>query len=142
MKTKIMSKPFIKKLILSGKFPSNTAVLSFYGEFQEKMNFPPNIKHLCLCIDDFRTMWEVENPETFHIPDFERAARFVLECEKLGLDIICQCEAGHSRSAGASMAIEEFYNHDGIKIFADYLYSPNPIFYNNLYNCLNKIRYK
>jgi len=39
--------------------------------------------------------------------------------------LICQCEYGQSRSAGVAAAVKQFFDKDGIEIFADDRYFPN-----------------
>lgn len=136
MKVTICSRSEIQKLLHS-HFPENTAVVSFYGEDEPPVHFPPEIYHLRLYIDD---VWysEVEDPSSYHLDDFRKIARFVLSCEKKKMDIICQCHVGVSRSAGAAAAILEFFEHNGISIFADYHYTPNQMFYQILYRCLKE----
>ena len=52
--------------------------------------------------------------------------------------LICQCEHGQSRSAATASAITEYYNSDGIKIFASDEYFPNKIVYRKIYEALSK----
>ena len=69
--------------------------------------------------------------------DSVKMADFILEQAAKGIDtIICQCEHGQSRSAGAAAAIEEFFNKSGISVFAEYRYCPNQIIYNKLIKAL------
>ena len=49
-----------------------------------------------------------------------------------GLDIICQCEYGQSRSAGCAAAILEHFQGNGITIFRDYKYYPNKLIFNKV----------
>ena len=56
-----------------------------------------------------------------------------------GMDIICQCEYGQSRSAGCAAAILEHYEHRGIDIFRDYKYYPNQLIFNKIYDALNSL---
>ncbi|MBR2788848.1 MAG: dual specificity protein phosphatase family protein [Erysipelotrichaceae bacterium] len=136
MDVKICSRKEIQKLIHS-KFPENTAVISFFGEDEKPVYFPANITHIRLNIDDVLPS-EVEDPESYHMEDFRRVARFVFCCRKAGMNIVCQCEAGISRSAGTAAAIKEFFDQDGLSIFTDYRYIPNQVFYKNLYRCLKE----
>ena len=54
------------------------------------------------------------------------------------MDLICQCEYGQSRSAACAAAILEFYDKNGISIFADYRYYPNQLVYNKVKDALEK----
>lgn len=139
MNVYICSRKEIQKLIRSG-FPDNTAVISYFGEGERPVFFPPQIKHLRIYIDDISTN-EVSNPNDYHINDFKNVAQFILECDRKNMNILCQCEAGISRSAATAAAILEFYEQKGIKVFSDYRYNPNKLFYNSIYRCLNEYKY-
>jgi hypothetical protein len=52
---------------------------------------------------------------------------------------VCQCEYGQSRSAACAAAIKEYYDHDGISIFADYRYYPNQLIFNKLLDALKTV---
>ncbi len=73
--------------------------------------------------------------ETF-LPEAERLAAFILAAKRDGLDILCQCEYGQSRSAGCAAAILEFFEGTGISVFADYRYYPNQMIYHKVYDAL------
>lgn len=73
--------------------------------------------------------------ETF-FPKADELAEFIVEAHNDGCDFICQCEHGESRSAATAAAITEFYNHNGIEIFANYKYCPNQLIYNKVYDAL------
>lgn len=136
MKVKIYSRKQIQKLIHSN-FPKNTAVISFFGEGERPVYFPDGIIHLRLDIDDLSASC-IKDPDSYHIDDFRRIAKFVRLCDYKGLDIICQCEAGISRSAGTAAAILEYFEQDGLSVFSDYRYAPNQVFFNNLLFCLQE----
>ena len=72
-----------------------------------------------------------------YFPEANQLADFILTAEKQGLDIICQCEYGQSRSAACAAAIMEFFYGTGIKIFADYRYYPNQLIFNKVLDALN-----
>lgn len=59
-------------------------------------------------------------------------AEFICSAVKDGLDIICQCEYGESRSAGCAAAILEHFERNGISIFADFRHYPNKLVYHKL----------
>jgi predicted protein tyrosine phosphatase len=50
--------------------------------------------------------------------------------------IVCQCEAGISRSAGVAGALSKIYNNDDTLFFKKYI--PNKYVYNMLLNCYYK----
>ncbi len=80
------------------------------------------------------------SPESY-FPDgsVSNMAKFIMDVYNDGMEIICQCEYGQSRSAGCAAAILEHFFHRGISIFADYKYFPNKLIYNKLLEELNKI---
>lgn len=65
-------------------------------------------------------------------------AEFVLSSMLDGCEIICQCESANI-SAGCAAAILEYYDKNGMGIFADYRYTPNQMIYNKLYNSLIRL---
>lgn len=70
-------------------------------------------------------------------PEVDELAKFIKKVVKEEYDIICQCEYGQGRSAGCAAAILEYYEHSGIKIFANYKYCPNQMIFNKLYKALS-----
>ena len=59
-----------------------------------------------------------------------------------GMDIICQCEHGQSRSAACAAAIKEHFEKSGIEVFADYRYYPNQMIFNKLRDALSRRNHK
>ena len=59
-----------------------------------------------------------------YMPEADALAAFICQARAAGLDILCQCEYGQSRSAACAAAILEYFNGTGISIFADYRYYP------------------
>ena len=55
-----------------------------------------------------------------YFDEADAVARFIHEAVSCGLEIVCQCEYGQSRSAGLASAILEHYERRGIEIFRDY----------------------
>lgn len=78
------------------------------------------------------------NYETY-FPEAEELAKFIINVKKDGLNIICQCEYGESRSSGCAAAILEYFYKTGISVFADYKYYPNQVVYHKVYDALTKI---
>ena len=54
-----------------------------------------------------------------------------------GLDIICQCEYGESRSSGCAAAILEYFYKTGNFCFTDYRYYPNQVIYHKVFDALS-----
>ena len=75
-----------------------------------------------------------------YFTEAEELAEFVMEAQSDGLDIICQCEYGQSRSAGCAAAILEFFYGKGISVFSDYRYWPNQMIFHKLYDALENLR--
>jgi len=71
-----------------------------------------------------------------YMADVDRLAEFVIKSMNDGLNIICQCDYGQSRSAACAAAILEYYEHNGISIFADYRYYPNQLVFNKIHEAL------
>jgi hypothetical protein len=149
MKVSIYSREAAERLLREG-FPDNTAVISFYN--------PPNRRGSVSVIDkpvdysagtsrvfqialndiDISVLGDLSlTPETF-FTEAEELAEFIYAAKNDGLDIICQCEYGQSRSAGCAAAIREHFNGDGIQVFADYRYYPNQLVYNKVFAALEK----
>lgn len=147
MNVSIYSRTAIQKRI-NNDFPANTAVISFYDPKDSRgygNNTPVDYLEQCerifyVCIHDI----DIEVLEDFgltfetYFPEVDELADFIIQSEKDGLDIICQCEYGQSRSAACAAAILEYFYHNGISIFADYRYYPNQLIFNKILNSLKK----
>ena len=72
-----------------------------------------------------------------YFPEAGDLAKFIYEAKNDGLDIICQCEYGQSRSAACAAAILEHFYKTGISVFADYRYYPNQMVYHKVFDALN-----
>ena len=64
-----------------------------------------------------------------YLLEADALAAFIYQARADGLDILCQCEYGQSRSAACAAAILEHFDSTGISIFADYRYYPNQVVY-------------
>jgi len=142
MKIEIHNFESIEKLARN-EFEAGTALISI-GDSDAQ---PPRLKHkpefiLRLVFDDVYPgqINAMHNTHAiFSDKQAERIADFVLK-NKINT-LICQCEFGQSRSAGCAAAITEYLHGDGIKIFADELYSPNKLVYKKVLQALeNKER--
>ena len=94
-----------------------------------KLHYAPDYT-LRLEFDDIRPSDIVNDSDKFFYKLFsERQAHhiasFVFEHKDEVETIICQCEYGMSRRAGVAAAIKEYFNNDGISIFADKNYYAN-----------------
>ena len=127
MNVKICSRKEIERL-LNYDFPADTAVISFYDpdstprvDYQKKAD-----SVLYVSLDDFQT----------ELPQAKEIAKFIRTAEAKGLNIICQCESGQSRSAGCAAAILEYYYHTGQSIFGNNRYHPDEMIFYKLLNVL------
>ena len=73
-----------------------------------------------------------------YFPEADDLAKFIYSAKLDGLDIICQCEYGESRSSACAAAILEHFYKNGISIFADYRYYPNQVVYHKVFDALEK----
>jgi len=102
------------------------------------MNLPLHIESYQVAMDGP----ELSLVEKFHLageiffPEAEIIAHFVFYAKTAGLDIICVCENGINTSAGCAAAIRQFFDRDGIEVFANYVYSPNRLMYHKILDAL------
>lgn len=145
MQVQIFSRDAIEKL-LKGDFPQNAAVVSFYdppnirtGEITKPVDYKGKAERVFTVplydididiLEDYGLTFET------YFPEVDRLAAFIDKAYRDGLDIICQCEYGQSRSAACAAAILEHYYKNGISVFADYRYYPNQLVYNKVYAAL------
>lgn len=146
MKVSVYSRAEAEKMIADGKFPKNTAVISFYD---------PKIKHIDSdydCVDYYGHADEVFYSELddldigyltrkglsydVYFPEADELAEFIYSAYNNGMNIICQCEYGQSRSAGCAAAILQHFYGTGIDIFADYRRYPNQVVYHKVLDAL------
>lgn len=148
MKVSIYSRNEIEKLI-DNNFPKDTAVISFYDpkgirsdnltpvdfKNQAEMIYQVAVYDIDIeCLEDYNLTFDTYLPEAKEIADF------IYKAKEKGLDIICQCEYGQSRSAGCAAAILEHFEKNGISIFADYRYYPNQVVFNKILNALKEVK--
>lgn len=73
-----------------------------------------------------------------YFPEADALAAFIYRARGEGMDILCQCEYGQSRSAGCAAAILEHFEGRGIDVFADYRYYPNQLVYHKVFDALGR----
>ena len=146
MKVSIFSREVIQTLI-NGLFPSKTAVVSFYTPPTDRKkdyvpvdycNKPDRLFYVCAHDIDIDTLPRYGLTYDTYMPDADALAHFIKSAVKEDLDIICQCDYGQSRSAACAAAILEYYEKNGITIFADYRYYPNQLVFNKVLNALRE----
>lgn len=142
MNVQIYSRTNIEKLIAEGTFPQNTAVISFCDcgtEPRDRVNYNGVCSRVMYIELDDLELDELNGAgysyDTF-FPEADEAAEFIIDAYKSGMNIICQCEYGQSRSAGCAAAIKEHYRREGISFFADPRYYPNKVVYHNILDAL------
>ena len=148
MEVSIYSRKAIKELMDKG-FPQNTAVISFYTPKNKRDYAERRIDYGGVCdrvfyvgipdidieiLSDYGYTYET------YIVDADELAKFIYEAKADGLDIICQCDYGQSRSAACAAAILEHFEGCGIDIFADYRYYPNQMVYHKIFDALEKVK--
>lgn len=147
MKVSIYSRKSVEKLI-EADFPNNTAVISFYDPENSKgvgsctpvdyKNKCRRLFYVCIYDIDIEILEDYELTFDTYFPEVNELAEFIRKAEQDGMDILCQCEYGQSRSAACASAILEYFYHNGISIFADYRYYPNQLIFNKLFTALKE----
>jgi len=150
MKVLIYSREEIEEIIDSGNFPENTAVISYYDPKIKRID--KNYTHVDydgVCekvfyseLDDLDLDCLKGKGYTYdtYFPEADRMAEFIYNAYNNGMDIICQCEYGQSRSAGTASAIMEHFYKSGIWIFADYKRYPNQVVFHKVFDALENYR--
>ena len=100
-------------------------------------NRPDVILHLAALSN---TGYCEEHPDESYLANADALAGFIREAKERGLDIICQCDYGQSRSAACAAAILQHFECRGIDIFADYRYYPNQLVYHKIFDALEKVK--
>lgn len=145
MKVEIYSKKAITELIAK-EFPKNTAVISFYTpkERRDRGERRVDYSNVCdrfFCVGipdiDIEILSDYGYTYETYLAEAEQLAEFIKAAVAGGLDIICQCDYGQSRSAACAAAILQYYDGRGIDIFADYRYYPNQLVYHKVFDALN-----
>ena len=151
MKVGIYSRSAIEMLLKTG-FPKNIAVISFYdppGKFHDE-NYcavdykgkPARLFQVAVHDIDLSVLPEYGLNYNTYFTEACDLAEFIFEAYQDGLDIICQCEYGESRSSGCAAAILEYFYQDGLSIFTDYRYYPNQVIYHKVFDALNEMKRK
>lgn len=136
-------------------FRGDMKVISFYdpkdgrGGARLKEYNPINYNGICDCVFtvgihdiDIEILGEYGLTYETYFPEVEKLADFIYTVVEQGMDIICQCEYGQSRSAACAAAIKEHFEKSGIEVFADYRYYPNQLIFNKLRDALSSWKQK
>lgn len=144
MKVEICSRKAVQALI-EGEFPKNAAVISFYSPKDARRDDyapvdyrgkPERLMHVCAGDIDRVALPSFGLTEESYMPEADALAAFILAAAADGLDFICQCDYGQSRSAACAAAIREYFDGDGIWVFADDRYYPNQLVFTKIYAAL------
>lgn len=148
MKVTVYSRKAVESLLRNG-FPENTAVISFYDPIdrRNKNDYAPvdysgkvgRAFYVPIYDIDIEVLGDLGLTYETYFHEVNVLAKFIDKAKNNGMDIICQCEYGQSRSAGCAAAILEYYNKNGISIFVDYRYYPNQLIFNKIYEALNRL---
>ena len=149
MKITIYSRNDMEKLLSQGKI-DNTAIISFHDPVGRGRRCledyqPIDFTGKCDCVMqialhdlDPEALADFDLTVDTYFPEADELAEFIYKAKEDGLDIICQCEYGQSRSAGCAAAILQHFESRGIDIFTDYRYYPNQLVYHKVFDALTK----
>ena len=148
MEVSIYSRKAIKELIVNG-FPQNTAVISFYTPKNKRDYAESRVNYDGVCNKlfyigipdiDIEILGDYGYTYEIYLEEADELAKFIYEAKADGLDIICQCDYGQSRSAACAAAILQHFEGRGIDIFADYRYYPNQLVYHKVFDALERMQ--
>ena len=149
MTVKIYSRKVMEALLSKGNI-ENTAIISFHDpvgrgrrclEDYQPFDFTgkcERVMQIALHDLDPEALADFDLSVETYFPEADELAEFIYKAKDDGLDIICQCEYGQSRSAGCAAAILEHFDGRGIDVFVDYRYYPNQLVYHKVFNSLTK----
>lgn len=141
MCVQIYSRQMVTQLITKGNFPQNTAVISFCDcgtEPNNRVNFSGVCSQVMYIELDDLEIEDIDDYEAF-FPEAKETAEFIVDNHNNGMNIICQCEYGQSRSAGCAAAIMEHFYRTGIEIFKDFNYYPNKVISHKIFDSLHTL---
>ena len=148
MEVSIYSRKAIKELMDKG-FPQNTAVISFYTPKNKRDYAEKRVDYSGVCDRvfyvgipdiDIEILSEYGYTYKTYLAKADELAKFIDKAKENGLDIICQCDYGQSRSAACAAAILQHFEKRGIDIFVDYRYYPNQLVYHKVFDALEKLK--
>ena len=149
MTVKIYSRKVMEVLLSKGNL-ENTAIISFHDpvgrgrrclEDYEPIDFTgkcDRVMQIALHDLDPEALSDFSLTIETYFPEADELAEFIYKAKEEGLDIICQCEYGQSRSAGCAAAILQHFEGRGIDVFVDYRYYPNQLVYHKVFDALTK----
>lgn len=147
MNVTIFSRKAAEALLESNAFPKNAAVISFYSPGKVRAgDYDPvdyrgkagKLFYACVPDIDIEALSDFGYTYDSYFSDVDDLTEFIMCAVEQGMDIICQCDYGQSRSAACAAAILERFERNGISIFADYRYYPNQLVFNKVYDALRR----
>ncbi len=148
MTVTICSRTQIEERIANNSL-QNSAVISFSdpkggrrGEEYGPVDFGdscPRVFFVCLYDLDPDALERFGYTMESYFCEVDEVAKFIHQAIEDGVEIVCQCEYGQSRSAGLAAAILEHYDRRGIEIFRDYRYYPNQLIFNKAYEAMTSL---
>jgi len=151
MTVNIYSRKTMEALLAKGKI-ENAAIISFHDpvgrgrrclEDYDPIDFTgkcDRVMQIALHDLDPEALSDFDLTVETYFPEADALAEFIYKAKEDGLDIICQCEYGQSRSAGCAAAILQHFSKNGIDVFADYRYYPNQLVYHKVFDALEKYK--
>jgi len=143
MKVDIYSINKIRELIKT-HVPQNAAIISFYSK-KEPFDFSgvcDRVFYVMIPDIDIELLSKYGYTYETYMENANSLAEFIYDSKQNGLDIICQCDYGQSRSAACAAAILQHFEGRGIDIFADYRYYPNQLVYHKVTEALERYKRK
>ena len=144
MKVTVYSKSKMEDLLEKGPL-EKVAVVSFYNEPVNLLTKPIDYsgkveRFMQINLPDIDEGGFEENGYTFDtfFADADKVAAFIYDAYMDGLDFICQCQFGFSRSAACAAAILEHFEGRGSEILLSDCYQPNKLLYDKLLSALEK----
>ena len=153
MTVNIYSRKTMEALLAKGKI-ENAAIISFHDpvgrgrrclEDYDPIDFTgkcDRVMQIALHDLDPEALADFGLSVETYFPEADELAEFIYKAKDEGLDIICQCEYGQSRSAGCAAAILQHFSKNGIDVFTDYRYYPNQLVYHKVFDALIKTQVK
>lgn len=142
MKVTILSRKAAEAVIKNNRL-QNTAVINFYDPDDAPLDYSgmcDRVFSVAIHDRDPSALADVGLTVETYFPEADAVAEFIYKAKAEGLDIVCQCEYGQSRSAACAAAILQHFSRRGIDVFADYRYYPNQLVYHKMFDALE--RYK
>ena len=111
MEIDIYSRKMVENMKKEG-FPKNTAVISFFDPDGTKFDYTgytDNVFYVQIYDIDIDVLEKYGLTEKTYFPEADDLAVFIYNAKNKGLNIICQCQYGQSRSAACAAAILQHF---------------------------------